>query len=87
MEHEQDVTSTACTAKDAEIERLKMELYNALPYMEMHGKRLANDYRGSTSDATRQEGEALLTKVDMLRLALGPNVGIEPPERSARMTG
>lgn len=65
-------------AQEAEIARLKMELDNALPYMELHGKRLANDYRGSTSDATRREGEVLLEKVDLLRSALGPNVRIEP---------
>lgn len=57
----------------AEVERLQRELgectgamVEVLPYMRMHGERLANDYSPRTCDATRREGEALIAKAKLL---------------------
>jgi len=63
-------------AQAAQIERLKRDMADLLPYAEMHGLRLSNDYRAATSDATRHEGNALLEKVDLLRRALEHAVNV-----------
>ena len=48
---------------------------------------IETDYDRGYDKARKDAAETLRTMGDDAGLELGPNVGVEPPERSARMTG